>query len=98
MAELNRLRPSHLSLLVSASLLVALPLSSQDASKLPFPTAVAVDSTGAMYLAGSTPAAGLSTTTGVFQPSLPANACISQCAHGFIAKIAPGVESAAWAS
>ena len=98
MPELNRLQLSRLSLFLSASLLVALPLSSQDASKLPFPTAVAADATGAMYLVGSTPSSGLSATTGVFQPALPANACTAQCAHGFIAKVAPGGESIAWAS
>jgi uncharacterized protein (TIGR03437 family) len=96
MPELSRLKPWCLSLFLTT--LLAVPLSSQDASKLPLPTAVAADANGAMYLAGSTLSAGLVTTTGVFQPALPANACSPQCAHGFLAKVAPGGESVAWAS
>jgi uncharacterized protein (TIGR03437 family) len=74
------------------------PLEAQDASKLPFPSAAAVDSHGFIYLVGDTQFRDVTTTQGVFQPALPPGACTNTCAHGFIAKIGPTGDTVAWAT
>lgn len=97
--------PQHLShwcvkflLFVTLAVSGPKPLHAQDASKLPSPLAVAVDSQGYIYLVGNTLGASMATTPGVFQPTLPPGACTSLCGHGYVAKVSPDGDTVAWAA
>ena len=78
------------------------PLRAQTLPGIPLPSAVAVDSKGAIYLAGYSFYPPLTTTAGVFEPAVPPGGCTESitafCTHGFVAKISPSGESVEWAT
>jgi hypothetical protein len=96
--------PPKLFVVACLFLLAVAPLKAQTPLGIPFPSAVAVDSQGAIYLVGYTMVARLSTTAGVFQPTVPPGGCTESipsatvCTHGFVAKTSPSGDRLGWAA
>jgi len=98
-----KMRPANLCVAACLFSLTVAPLKAQTPLGIPFPSAVAVDSQGAIYLAGYTMVARLATTAGVFQPSVPPGGCTESitgavCTHGFVAKTSPSGDRLEWAT
>lgn len=97
------MRPLRLFAVACLFSLAVAPLKAQTLVGIPVPSAVAVDAQGAIYLAGYIMGAGLATTAGVFQPTIPPGGCTQSitgavCTHGFVAKISPSGDRVEWAT